>query len=83
MRLIVCSIAVACSSPAAPMKPVAAHAPDASSEVLPCNGSNDPIGVSEIVAYCSHVADSCCIGNGQWGCNNVAYIEWYDAHCHR
>jgi hypothetical protein len=48
-------------------------------------GSDDLAGSRAIQVYCAHVEDRCCYRElGEyygWGCNNVAYLEWYPKYC--
>ncbi len=74
MRIIACAICVACSTPA--------PRPATPTQADECRAVDAwQADFHEIDVYCNHVADRCCGGDGQWGCNNVNYIAWYGAYC--
>ncbi|HEX4452817.1 MAG TPA: hypothetical protein VH143_18205 [Kofleriaceae bacterium] len=76
--MIVCWLVMACSAPA--QRPAAGRPADTkAAECQPVNVYQTDF--HEIEVYCKHVADGCCAATGQWGCNNVDYLEWYAAYC--
>lgn len=83
MRIIACCLLLACEQGPAPPAPSPVHVIDAAGHADECvQGSAFVPGISEIIVYCDHVADRCCIGGGQWGCNNAQYVDWYAKYCH-
>jgi hypothetical protein len=75
MRVLALCLVVACDAPPPAKPPPTQHE-------LDCQAvSVFEVDARSIDVYCSHVADRCCIGDGQWGCNNAEYSTWYYKYC--
>jgi hypothetical protein len=79
-------LAAACSSHAP--TPTPALAAPIARDAAPPDADCAPVDIyrqnaRQIDVYCSHVDDRCCLPDGQWGCNNANYVDWYAKHCAR
>ncbi|HEY3804086.1 MAG TPA: hypothetical protein VGL61_15830 [Kofleriaceae bacterium] len=80
MRASIFCLLLACGSHAPAPAPAKTPAATAGSDAE-CGSSFDDF--HEIDVYCRHVHDRCCESDGQWGCNNAHYVDWYGAYCRK